>query len=103
MRSMLKAALATCAFGAALAAPLFSPAHAQDAYPNHPVQVIVPFPPGGVAELTGRPATIIMSKILGQPFVIQNKPGAGGSIGAAAVATAKPDGYTLLMLSLIHI
>jgi len=96
MRTMLKAA-AALVFGAAIAAPVFHAAQAQEAYPSHPVQVIVPFPPGGVAELTGRPATIILSKLLGQPFVIQNKPGAGGSIGAAAVATAKPDGYTLLM------
>ena len=66
-------------------------------YPNHPVNVIVPFPPGGVAELTGRPALHVLSKHLKQPFVLINKPGAGGSLGAAAVATAKPDGYTLLL------
>jgi tripartite-type tricarboxylate transporter receptor subunit TctC len=95
---MLKAAAATLALVAAFASSsVLTLAHAQEAYPSHPVQVIVPFPPGGVAELTGRPATIVLSKMLGQPFVIQNKPGAGGSIGAAAVATAKPDGYTLLM------
>jgi tripartite-type tricarboxylate transporter receptor subunit TctC len=72
-------------------------AHAQEPYPSHPVTMIVPFPPGGVAELTGRPASIVMAKLLKQPVVIINRPGAGGSIGAAAVATAKPDGYTLLM------
>ena len=71
--------------------------NAQEPYPNHPVNVIVPFPPGGVAELTGRPALHVLSKHLKQPFVLINKPGAGGSIGAATVATAKPDGYTLLL------
>ena len=94
MRSRFKAATAALALFAACAG---MPAPAQEAYPSHPVTVVVPFPPGGVAELTGRPATIILSKLLKQPFVLINKPGAGGSIGAAAVATARPDGYTLLM------
>ena len=82
-----------------LCAALLSVAHvsADEPYPNHPVNVIVPFPPGGVAELTGRPALHVLSKHLRQPFVLINKPGAGGSIGAAAVATAKADGYTLLL------
>ena len=74
-----------------------APVNAFDPYPNHAVNVIVPFPPGGVAELTGRPALYVLSKQLKQPFVLINRPGAGGSIGAAAVATAKPDGYTLLL------
>jgi len=95
MRSVIRAAAAAAVFGAATCG--YAPALAQEAYPSHPVTVVVPFPPGGVAELTGRPATIILSKLLKQPFVIINKPGAGGSIGAAAVATARPDGYTLLM------
>ena len=70
---------------------------ADEPYPSRTVNVIVPFPPGGVAELTGRPALHALSKQLKQPFVLINKPGAGGSIGAAAVTTAKPDGYTLLL------
>ena len=70
---------------------------ADEPYPNRTVNVIVPFPPGGVAELTGRPALHALSKHLRQPFVLINRPGAGGSIGAAAVASAKPDGYTLLL------
>ncbi len=72
-------------------------ASADEPYPNHPVNVIVPFPPGGVAELTGRPALYALSKQLKQQFILINKPGAGGSIGAAAVTTGKPDGYTLLL------
>jgi tripartite-type tricarboxylate transporter receptor subunit TctC len=93
MRSLIAAAAAACALiGAAI--PF---AYADEPYPAHPVTVIVPFPPGGVAELTGRPATLVLTKLLKQPFVILNKPGAGGSIGAAAVTNSKPDGYTLLM------
>ena len=76
---------------------LFALSARAQSYPDRTVTVVVPFPPGGVAELTGRPALHVLSKMLKQPFVLINKPGAGGSIGAAAVATAKPDGYTLLL------
>ncbi len=71
-------------------------AQAQDDYPSKPVQVIVPFPPGGVAELNARAATEVLGRILKQPFVLVNRPGAGGATGNALVANAKPDGYTLL-------
>jgi tripartite-type tricarboxylate transporter receptor subunit TctC len=70
---------------------------AQDNYPSKPIQMVVPFPPGGVADITGRPTAQFMSKILKQPIVIVNKPGAGGAIGMATVAKGRPDGYTLLM------
>jgi tripartite-type tricarboxylate transporter receptor subunit TctC len=70
---------------------------AQDAYPNKPIQMVVPFPPGGVADITGRPTAQAMSRILRQPIVIVNKSGAGGAIGMATVAKGRPDGYTLLM------
>ena len=72
-------------------------AAAQADYPNKPIQMVVPFPPGGVADITGRPTALIMSKILKKPIVIVNKPGAGGAIGMATVAHGQPDGYTLLM------
>ena len=72
-------------------------AAAQDAYPTHPITVVVAFPPGGVAELTGRPTAIAMEKALKQRVIIENKPGAAGAVGNAFVANAKPDGYTLLM------
>jgi tripartite-type tricarboxylate transporter receptor subunit TctC len=58
--------------------------------------MIVPFPPGGVADLTARPTAAVLEKLLKQPVIIQNRPGAGGAVGMAAVAQAKPDGYTLL-------
>ena len=73
------------------------PARAQDAYPSKPIALIVPFPPGGVADIVARPAADAMSRVLNAPIVIENKAGAGGAIGMAYVAKAKPDGYTLLL------
>lgn len=70
---------------------------AQDAFPSHAVTMIVPFPPGGVADTTGRPTAAAMEKVLKQPIAVTNRPGAGGAVGNAAVANAKPDGYTILM------
>ena len=69
---------------------------AQD-YPSRPITLIVPFPPGGVADNVARPVAQALSKQLGQTVIIENKPGAGGGIGMAFVAKAKPDGYTLLL------
>ena len=85
-----------CLFAALLALAAV-PAFAQDAYPSRPITMIVPFPPGGVADITGRPTAAAMEKLLKQPVVVANRPGAGGAVGNAAVANAKPDGYTILM------
>ena len=70
---------------------------AQDQYPNKPISIIVPFPPGGQADLSARPLATAMSKLLKEPVVVINKPGAAGAIGHRAVTTAAPDGYTLLV------
>jgi tripartite-type tricarboxylate transporter receptor subunit TctC len=70
---------------------------AQETFPSRSITMVVPFPPGGVADTTGRPTAAAMEKILKQPVVVQNRPGAGGAVGNAAVANAKPDGYTILM------
>src|SRR3954467_5654741 len=70
---------------------------AQDGYPSKPITMIVPFPPGGVAELVGRPLAAELEKSLRQPIVLINRPGAGGSVGMASVAKSPGDGYTLLM------
>ena len=72
------------------------PALAQGTYPDRPIRLVVPFPPGGGADNLARTITPRAAQILGQPIVIDNKPGAGGNIGAADVARAAPDGYTLL-------
>ncbi len=79
------------------AALLACAALAQDVFPSRPVTMIVPFPPGGVADLTGRPIAAAMEKVLKQPIAPVNRSGAGGKVGYAAAANAKPDGYTVLM------
>jgi tripartite-type tricarboxylate transporter receptor subunit TctC len=78
--------------GLASALPL---ALAQDAWPSKPVAYIVPFTPGGSTDVIGRTLTQKLQDALGQPFVVDNKPGAAGAVGASYVAKAKPDGYTL--------
>ena len=85
--------LAVLALALAYAA---SVAFAQD-YPLRPITLIVTFPPGGVADNVARPVAQALSKQLGQAVIIENKQGAGGGIGMAFVAKAKPDGYTLLL------
>jgi tripartite-type tricarboxylate transporter receptor subunit TctC len=72
-------------------------AQAQDVFPSRSITMIVPFPPGGVADSTGRPTAAALEKVLKQPVTVTNRPGAGGAVGNAAVANAKPDGYTVLM------
>jgi tripartite-type tricarboxylate transporter receptor subunit TctC len=91
---MRRRPFAVFAAAVALALPAFAPALAQ--YPDRPITMIVPFPPGGVADLTGRPVAAAMEKVLKQPIVVQNRAGAGGAVGMAAAANAKPDGYTIL-------
>ena len=78
----------------ALIAPLGS-AIAQE-YPDKPVRLIVPFPPGGGADILARTVAPRLAQALGKPIVVENKPGAGGNVGAEYVAKAAPDGYTLL-------
>jgi len=72
-------------------------AAAQDSYPSKPVTMVNPFPPGGVADIVGRPLAALMEKTLKQPVVMVNRPGAGGAVGMASVAKAPADGYTILM------
>jgi tripartite-type tricarboxylate transporter receptor subunit TctC len=83
-------------FAIALALLLPLGAAAQN-YPNKPIRLVVPFTPAGAVDIATRAIAIELPKQLGQPVAIENKPGAGGNLGAAEVARAAPDGYTLLM------
>lgn len=77
-------------------------AQAADAYPARPVTLVVPFAPGGGVDQIGRYLAKRLEGRLGQPVIVENKPGAGASIGTARVAQAGPDGYTLLFTSIAH-
>ena len=90
MKTILLALLVALASASALAQP---------AYPARPVRIVAPFAPGGLADVLSRAVGERLQKQLGQPFVVENRPGAGGNIGADLVARAEPDGYTLLMSS----
>ena len=90
--------LAALGLALAIVAPA---AHAQD-YPSKPVRIIVPFAAGGPADLYARFIATRLQETLGQPFVVDNRPGAGAIIGTDAVAKAAPDGYTLLVMSNTH-
>lgn len=72
-------------------------AHAQDAYPTRPIKIVVPFPPGGSVDVVARLLVVLLQERLGQPVVVENRPGAVGTIGSNAVARAAPDGHTFLM------
>jgi tripartite-type tricarboxylate transporter receptor subunit TctC len=83
-----------------LACSAFNPVLAQDAYPNKPIKVVVPFPAGGATDILTRAITEKLALRIGQSVIIENRPGAGANIGAATVAKAAPDGYTILMGSI---
>jgi len=85
--------------GLVLVVAMFAPlvAQAQGSYPDKPVTMIVPFPPGGVADTVARPVAEALGRELKQSVVVENRAGAGGALGIGAVARAAPDGYTLLL------
>ena len=77
----------------------FAPLPAQAAFPDKPIKIIVPFAPGGGVDIMARLVADFMSRDLGEPVIVENKPGAGTIIATAAAASSTPDGYTLLMAS----
>ena len=89
----------TAAIAGSLAAPW---ARAQNTWPTRPVTVVVPFPPGGGTDAFARPLYAAMTRNLGKQFVIDNKGGAGGTLGASLAAKAAPDGYTFFMGAVHH-
>jgi tripartite-type tricarboxylate transporter receptor subunit TctC len=90
---MLRALIAAIAIVGALV----QVAAAQEPYPTRPITMVVAFPPGGLADNTARPVAAAMERLLKNPVVVTNKPGAAGAVGNQFVATSKPDGHTLLM------
>ena len=94
MKKLVLAALAVAAFAL--------PAHAQP-YPSKPIKIIVPFGPGGFTDVVARILQKELGSAVGQPVIVENKPGAGSTIGTSEVAKAKPDGYTLVMISTTHV
>jgi tripartite-type tricarboxylate transporter receptor subunit TctC len=88
---------AIAGFGGGLAVLTGLPALAQAAYPSRPIKMVVPYPPGGTTDLLGRLVADQLQSGLGATVIVENKPGAGTSLGADQVARAAPDGYTLLM------
>ncbi len=89
---------ARLALAASLAAALIAPASAQaQAYPNKPIRLVVPYAAGGATDIIARAAAAEISKTIGQPVTVDNRPGAGGNVGSEMVARSAPDGYTMLM------
>jgi tripartite-type tricarboxylate transporter receptor subunit TctC len=85
-----------------LVALAIAPARAQDAYPSRPVKIMIAFPVGGLLDTVSRIVGEKLSGLLGQQFIIEARPGAGGTLATAAVAKADPDGYTLMMINDNH-
>src|SRR5690606_870171 len=84
-----------------LAAGVMGLAHAAD-FPSQPIKLMIPYPPGGSADMLARPLSAELQKALGQPIVLDYKPGAGGTIASAQLARAEPDGHTVLMVLTAH-
>jgi tripartite-type tricarboxylate transporter receptor subunit TctC len=98
----MKAVLACLIAIAALLGVELGAARAQDAYPSRPVKIIIAFPVGGLIDTVSRIVADKLSASLGQQFIIEARPGAGGTLATAAVARADPDGYTLMMINDNH-
>ena len=87
------------ALAAGLVATGLSTAALAQTYPSEPIKLVVPFPPGGTSDFVGRVVSETLGKQLGQPVIVENRPGAAGTIGTVGVSQAAPDGYTILLTS----
>ncbi|MXN31329.1 Bug family tripartite tricarboxylate transporter substrate binding protein [Delftia sp. CH05] len=92
-----RSAMARLLAAALAPAPMPAPAHAQAAWPVRPITLVIPFPPGGQTDVVGRLVGERLSQRLGQPVVVENRPGVNGSLASEAVARARADGYTLVI------
>ncbi|MDB5637941.1 MAG: tripartite tricarboxylate transporter substrate binding protein, partial [Bradyrhizobium sp.] len=90
---------AACVALALFGTGAMAPAQADSVYPSHPVRWVVPYAAGGATDVLSRLICQRLSERLGQPFIVENKPGAGSNIGTQAVIASPPDGYTLLLTS----
>ena len=97
LAKLLKIAPRVKLFFCVIAVTICTTGHAQSNFPNKPIRLIVPFAPGGVTDTSGRLIADQLARRIGQPIIVENKPGASGNIGAAMVATSEPDGYTLVL------
>src|SRR5215472_7213064 len=102
MGGRMRSFLSLLAGAAILLLALAGPAIAADDYPNRPVRLIIPFPPGGSNDVVGRLVAKQLSEKLGQQVFVDNRVGAGGVLGTQAASIAAPDGYTLLVISIAH-
>src|SRR5215470_2312296 len=102
MGGRMRSSLSLLAKAALVLLALTAPVVAADDYPNRPVRLIIPFPPGGSNDVVGRFVAKQLSEKLGQQVFVDNRAGAGGVLGTQAAATAAPDGYTLLVISIAH-
>jgi len=91
--------LVRCAVAAIALSLLAAGVHAQSKYPNRPIRLVTPFAAGGGSDLLARLIGPQLTEVLGQPIVVDNRPGGGGTLGAGIVARAEPDGYTLILVS----
>jgi tripartite-type tricarboxylate transporter receptor subunit TctC len=94
---MTRLALALRAFGSAAAITLLATAAQAQTYPTKPIRLVLPYSPGGIIDTAGRHLAVRLSEGLGQPVVPENRPGAGGAVGADVVARSAPDGYTIIL------
>ena len=99
MRNLLPAVLSLILLAGATGGALAQ----QQQYPTRPIRIVVPFGPGGFTDVAARILQKELAPAIGQPVVIENKPGAGSTIGTAEIAKAQPDGYTLVMISTAHV